>query len=72
MSDDETAQEMAQEIRRSPRKTDADGQPLMPADAARKILQNKKTQRGTKRDPPEKTPVGVRYGISYYQYIITV
>ena len=56
MSDDETAKD----IRRSPRKTGADGQPLMPADAARKILQNKKTQKGTKRDPPEKTPVGTK------------
>ena len=54
MSDDET------EIRRSPRKTDADGQTLLPADAARKIILNKKTSRGTKRDPPDKTPVGTK------------
>jgi hypothetical protein len=56
MSDDETAEA----IRRSPRKTGADGQPLMPADAATNILQNKKIQKGTKRDPPEKPPVGTK------------
>ena len=55
MSDDE----MAQAIRRSPRKG-ADGQPVMAADAARNILQNKKTQRGTKRDAPEKITVGTK------------
>ena len=55
MSDDE----MADGIRRSPRKG-SDGQPVMAADAARNILQNKKTPRGTKRDPPEKMPVGTK------------
>jgi hypothetical protein len=55
MSDDE----MADGIRRSPRKA-ADGQPVMPADAARNILQNKKTQKGTKRDAPDKITVGTK------------
>ena len=50
---------MADGIRRSPRKG-SDGQPVMAADAARNILQNKKTPRGTKRDPPEKMPVGTK------------
>ena len=40
MSDDE----MADAIRRSPRKT-AEGQPVMPAVAAKNILQNKNTKK---------------------------
>jgi hypothetical protein len=55
MSDDE----MADAVRRSPRKA-ADGQPVMAADAARNILQNKKTQKGTKRDAPYKITVGTK------------
>ncbi len=55
MSDDE----MADAIRRSPRKP-ADGQPVMAADAARNILLNKKTQKGTKRDAPDKNTVGTK------------
>jgi hypothetical protein len=55
MSDDE----MADGIRRSPRKA-ADGRPVMAADAARNILQNKRTQKGTKRDAPEKVTVGTK------------
>ena len=55
MSDDE----MAEAVRRSPRKA-ADGQPVMAADAAKNILQNKKTQKGTKRDVPDKITVGTK------------
>ena len=55
MSDDE----MADAIRRSPRKA-ADGQPVNAADAARNVLQNKKTQKGTKRDAPDKITVGTK------------
>ncbi len=55
MSDDE----MADGNRRSPRKA-GDGQPVLAADATRNILQNKKTQRGTKRDAPDKITVGTK------------
>ena len=55
MSDDE----MAEAVRRSPRKG-ADGQPVMAADAARNILQNKNTRK--KREPPETTTVGTKAG----------
>ena len=55
MSEDE----MAQAVRRSPRKG-ADGQPVMAADAAKNILQNKKTR--NKREAPETTTVGTKAG----------
>jgi hypothetical protein len=55
MSDDE----MEDALRRSPRKN-ADGQPVMAADAARNIIQNKKKIQGTKRDAPDKNTVGTK------------
>ena len=50
MSDDE----LEHAPRRSPRKGD-NGLPMMAVDAARNIVRNKTTQKGTKRDAAQKT-----------------